>query len=697
METIAMRVPSFALLRVCILVLVLLHSGCKKNSPDLTAPPNGDGTSGTPVSPSLRKAAIDYVTGVDSTLDWSNPMLAKQQLLQQLQNRSEFEASGANDDASVWARFTDGRLLIISNNRPANDTAAGPNSPGFWSNAPAGIPGGELPTGRKARLLNAMGTVFTNPLPVLESMFKAKGYDVTPGLGSIANLRTVNNDAVFYIDAHGGTGGLRNGTTEYAIWTSDPFDTVTDASLATLWKNGELVYFTAVNDRLIPFLPRPTTSATHFGITTKFVTNEMSFGQNCLIYFDACSSASPAASAFVTACLDKSVGTSAAYAGWTNPVDDNAAVVACYFVIDRLLGTNQDPRNRESPPQRPFTYPQVLAELASKNLNRSANGNATFTINPPTASFGFFAPSIERLTVDEQRHELDVIGLFGSDFSDLKVTLNDQPVTVQNSTPGQLTCMLDPTTQNTGGDVKVIIHGDTSNVVRLTEWKGQVMVSGTFPGSVGYSVFFDFHFRADVHSFRTAPGLPVFPYDRVGGDGMSDSKALCTVGGTMTDNFTVGGGCPQKIVETWSPAHDSATYTTGPMRSLGLVAEIRPQLNTMTVYFSVAMINFLTDNFADSMFCPDNPPQGSFFSAPVQFATYDTLEFQLSNTFDLIDPGPRKHPIGMLVSYGIDPNLPLGTSTTTLVGATTSYPPDPDAGQRPVVRSNRQPLATARR
>ncbi len=681
---------------ILLLLSLAIFSGCKKNEASVNPPTNGGGgPTGTTVSPAQRQAALSAVAQADSSVDWSNPQAAQQQLLQFFQGRSEFEASGANQDASVWARFSDGRLLIVAGNRDANDTSSAARLDA-WMHAQPDIAGGELPKSRTARILNAMGTVFTDPVSVLQSMFEAKGYTVTPGLGTIANLKTVNNDALFYIDSHGGAGVKRNGSGEYAIWTSDPFDTVTDASLAALWQNGELVYFTAVNNRVIPFLPKPVTTDTHFGITAKFVTNEMSFGQNALIYFDACSSNSPLSSDFVTACLDKSVGTTAAYAGWTNPVDDNAAVVACYFVIDRLLGTNKDPRHRESPPQRPFTYPQIMGELASKNLNKSADGKAMFNITPSTASFGLFAPTIERLIVDEQKHELDVIGLFGSDFSDIKVTLNDQPVTIQSPSPGDLTCTLDTKTQNTGGDVKVIVHGDTSNIVRLTEWKGQVLVQGTLPGTVGYSIFFDFHIRADVHSFRTTPGATPFPYDLEGGIGMPDSRAVCSLGGTSTDIIPLG-NCTQRIVETWTTAHDSATYNTGPLKALALAFTLRPQLQNLTLYFGVGMINFLTTNVTDSTFCPNSPPQGGGYSAPVQFETEDTLEFTLNNTFDLVDPGPRKHPIGMLVSYGLDPNLPLGTSTASLVNVTTSYPPDPNAGQRPVIRHDRRGSPLARR
>ena len=669
-------------------IVMLSSPGCKKND-TAVGPGNSGGTGGSPISNAARQAAFDAVDQMYASVDWKKPHDAKATLVQFLRGRPEFEEADSNDDASVWARFTDGRLLIIANDRGRNGILPPPGGIPKVLSEPS-VAGGELPSGRKASVLNAMGTYFTDTTPLITSMLKAKGYTVSNADPSVDNLAKINGDAVFYLNSHGGKGRLRDRTKVYSVWTTTKFDTVTDQLYNAMWANHELAYFKATVNT-VPGFADSASRELRYAITKFFVISRMTFGQNSLVYIDACSALDPD---FEAACIASSAGYTAAYAGWSYTSDDEAAATAAYFVFDRLLGTNMDPDYKEDPPQRPFRYPQILQELAKKDLNTfewtDEHRTTTFDIQPATASFGFLAPSIERLVVDEQNERLSLFGLFGSDQSGASVTIHDKPQSITFWSLGEVHCDLPPPGPDESGDVKLTINGAESNPVRLTEWKGDVKVTTKFPGSIGYTVDYAFHIRADVHSFRVDPGGQVQQQGLVGVTGMQDSYVRLGASGTIQTTSSLGGGCTQDLQETWPLGSDSVTSGSTGGSSMAIAGELNAQNKTLSLYLAVGSNSLLVDNLTITTYCPNSPPQTGSFSNPAPFMEFDTLHLQFDDQWNLAAaPAIDRRPTVIPAVYGLAPSLSPGTATVDFSGATAINPPDPDAGQRPFFRRDR--------
>src|SRR5262249_22548724 len=61
-----------------------------------------------------------------------------------------------------------------------------------------------LPAVKQVRILNAMQSGFPDPTPALKQWLTSNGYVVAAGDASVASLRTVGGDGVFYLSGHGG-------------------------------------------------------------------------------------------------------------------------------------------------------------------------------------------------------------------------------------------------------------------------------------------------------------------------------------------------------------------------------------------------------------------------------------------------------------------------------------------------------------
>lgn len=675
------------------LAAMIAFGSCKKDPPPTAPPSGGGGASGTPVSPAQRRAAIDRVEHAFASVDWHNPAAAKQSLLQTLRSRAEFEASGANDDASVWARFTDGRFLIIADNRPAADSIFPGESGGTNLDNP-GVPRKELPKEGTARLMNAMGTHFINTGSALSAMLSAGGYNVSRPAATIENLEAVQGDGVFYLDSHGGQATLSDGTTTYGVWTSTVWDTTAERTYRELWDAKQIGYFTAkMND--IPGHRDTATVETHIAITAEFVSNQMSFGTNCLIYIDACSALGSAARSFQNACIISSIGGTGAYAGWTNTIWDRQAADVAYFVIDRLLGTNQDFRHRENPRQRPFTYPEILTELSNRHppldvYTDPATGIvANFLIVPTSPQFGILAPSIEFLDVDEENHRLQIFGEFGSDQSTGSVTINGQALAIQNWSTNEIDCAINSSGPNSSGEVKVIARQHESNPVMLTEWRPHItVVSRTRFGTISDSLTFNIHVRGDVHSYRRHPGEDPQPRTSYGISGVDDSQGSYTAGGVAEHTDPVG-GCDFWERETWvNREQDSIQLASGGREFIGVVADLHPQDRTLKLYLTLHADSAIQATYAETTYCSGYPPFGA--EIPNLFgpiAQLDTLDLHFDQSFNILPMPSIQKPYGPpLVGWGwyTIPDIE-GTTTMTFSGATAIHPPDPNAPQRPVM------------
>lgn len=536
--------------------------------------------SGSGLTPEQRMAALDDVEAVIASRPGTDFDADTQALVAFLQSRAEFTAVGTSDDGTIWARFADGTLVFIVHSAPADE---GPGKAmDYLLSAPdrlhprrdlpapartsltfsAGT--GTVPTSPRFRLLNGVGSFFggSDPRGAVQGMLTQKGYTGTSGAATLAALRGVSGDGIFYFRTHGGAAFRQLGLDEdlYAMWTAspalDPADEKNDPQLVDDLKNKRIGYMLFRNTRWtqgLPFIPEDR----HYGITHRFIEHYMSFGQNSLVYLDACDGGHWP---FVRDAFKKK-GASV-FVGWNERALFSAMGRTAQFVFDRLLGANTF--NPESPPQRPFNY--IVLPDDPKFGNGKTYGYSVGTdraggpilaelgFYPVQGDFGFLAPSIKRMEVDEVKQELTIHGLFGQDpGTDKKVTVGGAQTGVKQWKEEEIVVDLPP---SLAGNVIVAVRDHESNPAPLTEWKGvfhytadvsavAFLPANTLQQEVACS---NVHIRADVHDYREKPGAPpISPPDPIPFVAARDSRCdwQFSGSGTNTDGVTgtlSGGG-----------------------------------------------------------------------------------------------------------------------------------------------------------
>jgi len=315
----------------------------------------------------------------------------------------------------------------------------------------------------------------------------------------------------------------------FIAWTSTPRarDGSTDRLYAADLNDRSLTMFIAIDYEVVSqgnqeYLVRRV--ATHYGITSKFVTKYWSgkFDPNSVVFMSACHSAEPLTLDFGMAVLNAGAS---AYLGWSDRMLIAQAVVSGAYFFDRLLGTNGS-EPPEVPPQRAFSWGAVLSDMATHPRPNGVvpmmdttsfveNGQAVQAKMIPLALQGTFtqlAPSIESLQVDEQNNELIINGYFGDAKGD--VTINGNPMTIKSWTPGEIHCEIARSGADASGDVAVFASAprQRSNTVQLSEWSGTVTATYFGKGSLKMVWSFNVHLRGDVHERRSEPHeTPLMP------------------------------------------------------------------------------------------------------------------------------------------------------------------------------------------
>lgn len=475
-----------------------------------------------------RTVVLDAVAAKLSAFDGADRDLENQQMLAFLQSRPEFTATGLSDTGTTWGRFADGTTLIIGNNLDVTQSTRQPRelvpAARSW---PRSTRAGGIPHDLGVVLGTGLGSFWERFCEIIPEMFAEQNYDRVIADPTVDALKSLRDVSVLYLLAHGGAATLRNGEgPTYAVWTSTvrARDGSTDVRYRNDLQDGSLVYFMGAAFNLdAGGEPHPVIE-THYAITPKFVTKHWTgkFSQNSLVFINACGSSGTAASQFKFAFM--TAGASA-YIGWTDKMILGDAVTSAAYLFDRLLGTNRDLSNawsptsgKESPPQRPFSYLAVVAEMGTRpraggstmydaSLNPRTSITAKLEVLPFNMAFLQLAPSIESLSVNEQKDELTIAGFFGSTSKDALVTIGGSELKIKSWGGNQIVCELPRTGGAASGDVKVTINASAqhSNVVQLTEWLGTVKCIYEGNGSLRAEWIFKLHFRADVHSRRLQP------------------------------------------------------------------------------------------------------------------------------------------------------------------------------------------------
>jgi hypothetical protein len=513
------------------------------------------------------------LTGADATA-------RRAELLAFIRSRPEFEASGANEDGSLWARFTDDRLLLIIANRDeptqpgAFPVGASRSADGAGATVPVtrsipmsqntalAAPPAELPASIQARVLGGFGPgeslnnpFFTTFIPGLRAMLEEGGYQVVAsGAGTIDQLMGISGDGVFYFGGHGGHGENGLGQTVYGVTTATPLSLQNDTTYQSLWLDGSLVYtlqLTPAIGRQPPFLRCPAPCIGTYAFTAKFVEQHMgNFANGSVVYLGACSSWD---ADFRQAFIGKNAGV---YFGWTHTFHADDDSKATLYLFDRLLGLNDPTIMPENPKQRPFDYVSVHRDMdrATKALTRSAAARLEY--QPGNTESGLLAPSIQNMHVEEDAGLLVINGKFGSDRGEVWINASQPPISSWDKEEIKVEIPL--TGLNSAGEVQVRSNGRKSNVRSLSQWKPFSPAPGIFSPasassspSTNWSFNFQFipgsgtlkieggvhlHIRADLSSYREEAGDPpkfrAFPF-QIARDSYGELEASGSNAGTV--------------------------------------------------------------------------------------------------------------------------------------------------------------------
>lgn len=500
----------------------------------------------------------------------------------------------------LYAIFVDGRVVLFVNT-PLGDNIGGRVATGGRSSSRSRSNNSsgrteDMPKSKKVSLFKGLGTYFTNNPEMLKGIFAEAdaGYQVELKDASIVNLKSVSGDAVFYIYTHGGAGQLhtRQGPRSImALWTTDLVTAGTEVTYKTELDAERMCYMFATY--------HTEANEPHYGITSSFVREYMSFGENCLIYVDACNGFNETVTgnvAFRERMIAQATNGKATFIGWTSVTYDGTTTLASQFIFDRLLGANSGGNiSQEDPNQRPFDIAPVFADMRSEGLGVAQNG-AQLTYRTTMEREVLLRPTIESIEVDEYTSRLFIKGLFGWDQG--HVGVNNVSVAVDSWSPYGITCIIPETGDGSVGDVVVIsAQGVKSNAVPLTEYIIKLNYSADDNG-IKFDGVVDLRLRADVHLRRSkigeTPTKPTYPdYSPNSGFifNVNGSSATYSVTGRKYDACNVG-PCRSQYTVSPSPKSGTAKYTIPNQTKLPLFAMYNwgPEMKTVKISFIIISV-----------------------------------------------------------------------------------------------------------
>jgi hypothetical protein len=579
-----------------------------------------------------------------------DPNADNQALLAFAKGLPQISAAGVGATSSlVWAQFADtGRKLVILNNilLPAQPITSSANVPpsapaadinGFTAETSVrpviadqltGAPT-EIPQSIKARLLNGLGSGLANAVPDIHAwLVGQQGYSDPIGAdASVTGLRSVGGDGVLYISSHGGADAADD--VPYDIWTSTP---TTDACLPPSTTcpdpllpgdilNGLVGEYEADN-QYDPATQEYTTES-HYGIRTKFVSTYWhNFDGNAFVFIDTCDSDKndPTVVDFKNALI---LLKASVYAGWTDEVRPQLSADSARLVFDRLVGADQycpetSPDAPITPcvagpapsgifPQRPFDYPQVMADLPLHQLGKDVKLGGQLMFEPLAGSFGLLAPSISNMQMQEFNGvggQLTINGIFGQNpGTNGSVQVGGMDAKIESWGVNAIVVDLNLSGPGSAGDVQVKVRGHKSNVARLTEWRADPFTyTITGNGSLRLTANFTLHFRLDMRKFREQIHFP--PSEPSGGSLASDDS---------TGTYSASGSGPG-IGETfnWSGS-GTLVYATKniPLTGLNIFEATAQIVDTTHLKSSVGAASEANAGGVCTVIVPMAPPQVS--------------------------------------------------------------------------------------
>jgi hypothetical protein len=529
-----------ALLGGSILAAGTILPGCGGGSSVSNIPGNGgDNNGGGNGDPIDAVAAIEAVGAfVEAFGNEVTPQEANQRVFTFLKNRAEFTQPVVTPGGCVRAYFKDGTQFAFINNRFRD---AGETGVSAARSAITRAANDSLPKNLNAYSLTGLGTYMSENTAQVGSWLSDNGYTLPMGntaQATVENLRNIRGAGVLYLTTHGGDFYRENsgGNQDYFVLTTATKitkQTESDPFIEEDIKAGRLVRTLGkLDERLGGWLDAEEVGI--YAITFKFIEHYMSFGENSLVYLDACSSDD-----FLirSKCFAKGASVVGA---WSAPVQNHIAVRNSAFIFDRLMGVNEE-SNKEDINQRPFDYESILKDLKRRGWNTSpsgdghANAEFNFNVNGAAPDFSLLNPSIKFMDVSEEKATLTLTGIFGHDKG--TVTVGGTEIAIQSWKPDEIVCSLPMTGGGSAGDVQVKVRQHKSNVRQLTEWKTVFKYDMDGPSTLEKHMEFDIRWRADIQSYRDNAGdEPKFrevPFEFT-----TDSRGSARGSGSHTENKT---------------------------------------------------------------------------------------------------------------------------------------------------------------
>jgi hypothetical protein len=503
------------------------------------------------------EAELQSLPGIDFDKD-------NQTLLAFIRSRPEFSASGINGRA-VWARFSDGKLILVTNgDRPnplggASGSGSTRASPALGASAmreltPPQVAGPKMapaqtasdpapPTGLPVSLAAIFFTALDSPdwgvVDLINDIYPwldDAGYSSGPYiLASVSNLKSIGGQGVVFLNSHGGwAGGVAGQPNVFGIWTTTPRDfglDLTDPDLQ-IPEGGTfppLVWMNGLKEVITDPVTNKKTKITewHYAITPQFVTTYWKeenggFDPSSFVFIDACDSDNPKYAVagggnFKEAVFNAGAGV---YAGWTGQVLVSVAEGATKLVFDRLLGadkfcyengvpaceTGPAPGADADPPvyaQRPFDYASVQYDLTQHTWHG-------IPLSAPAGVALNFTPNPMGSTFGLLAPSIaNMVESTGTSSDTLLILGNfgNAPGTVQLA-GSDLSCSWGSYAITCtlppagGGPVIVSVNDHKSNPAALTLWQAPWNFSANGPGSIFESIVFNLQFRNDIRKYR---------------------------------------------------------------------------------------------------------------------------------------------------------------------------------------------------
>jgi len=617
----------------------------------------GNGVSLVPCGPSgltdgARAALFGAVDSVLNTATGPDDSVAIA-LVDFLNSRPEIDTAAVIDSVSVWAWFSDGRYLVIPNNRPPDGPGLAPGEVPVYS-IDTVIPAGftipprrfpnwdgvsplpqaaaspaaadyELPQSVQATLISTLGyPCFEKSIPLIKPLLDSNGYSTVISTGSVPDLLNEHGSGIFYMDAHGGPGFDAYDQLFLAIWTATHYSAHNDTLFESLLNNHELVYMIAEDN-----WPDSTGCfrQCRYAYTGKFVAQYMTFAPQSLIFMNTCDGDSVPSlrNGF------KAAGAST-FCGWTKSVRVYPSNSTAEYFFDRLLGSNASIYwPHEYPEQRPFDADRVWQSLKDIGLDTDPTNQSKFMVEHLQGGFGVLAPSIRNMFVIEHTDSLFIIGMFGSDpGSHGKVVVDSVELPIRRWQPEIITALIPNSGRGSAGPVTVEVEGlqgptpaikRKSNAVNLTEWRGELNYVENEAGTLTGAITVDFHLRADVHHYRDLPSGPLEFYSLIN-TVADDSYGQAAASGEYS--YTNPGDPPNTDTWTWSGSSVvHGVWDSSATNVFVMTGQFIDSTSKLNVMFQAAAFTGLFETLVNS-----------------EYGTVYTIPFTLGTPMELYDAYP---------------------------------------------------------